>query len=148
MLRALCCGSGSEDVCAYCMTERHPSPPPEDPNRQDPTLEDLGARIRRARRTRDPGQGAGQGGADLSGMGLVLRIGIEMVSAVAVGTGIGWLLDRWLDTKPWLLILFFLLGSAAGTLNVYRATGRMAEPGGSLNPNAKPKPTDADDKEE
>lgn len=73
-------------------------------------------------------------------MGLVLRIGIEMVSAVAVGTGIGWLLDEWLGTRPWLMIPLFLLGSAAGILNVYRATGRMA--GGSLNPNPKPKKTD------
>jgi len=142
MVRALCCGSGSEDVCAFGMTDSHPPPPPEDPDRRGPTLEDLGARIRRARRTRDPGSGSGQGGADLSGMGLMLRIGIEMVSAVAVGTGIGWLLDTWLGTKPWFLIPFFFLGSAAGLLNVYRATGRLA--GGSLNPNPKPKPKDTD----
>lgn len=144
MVRALCCGSGSEDVCAYGMTSSHPSPPPEDPDRRGLTLEDLGARIRRARHARAPGSGSGRSGADLSGMGLVLRIGIEMVSAVAVGTGIGWLLDLWLGTKPWLMIPFFFLGSAAGIINVFRATGRMAEPGGTLSPNAKPKSTDPD----
>jgi len=124
------------------MTERHPPPPPDDSDRQSPTLDDLGARIKRARRARDPGPGSGQGGADLSGMGLMLRIGIEMVSAVAVGTGIGWLLDQWLGTQPWLMIPFFFLGSAAGLLNVYRATGRLA--GGSLNPNPKPKKPDSE----
>jgi ATP synthase protein I len=148
MVRALCCGGCSEDVSAFGMTDSHPSPPPEDPDRRGPTLEDLGARIRRARSARDPGPGSGRGGADLSGMGLVLRIGIEMVSAVAVGTGIGWLLDLWLGTKPWLMIPFFFLGSAAGIINVFRATGRMAQPGGSLNPNAKPKSSDADSQAE
>ncbi|MFN4283063.1 MAG: AtpZ/AtpI family protein [Alphaproteobacteria bacterium] len=128
------------------MTDSHPPPPPEDPDRRGPTLEDLGARIKSARRARDPGAGSGQGGADLSGMGLMLRIGIEMVSAVAVGTGIGWLLDEWLGTRPWLMIPLFLLGSAAGIMNVYRATGRLA--GGHLNPNPKPKPDDADGKPE
>ena len=48
------------------------------------------------------------------------RIGLELVSALVVGVVIGILLDRWLGTKPWLLILFFVLGSAAGLLNVYR----------------------------
>lgn len=50
-----------------------------------------------------------------------LRIAVELAAAVVVGTGIGIVLDRWLGTAPWLLILFFLIGSAAGFLNVYRA---------------------------
>jgi ATP synthase protein I len=49
-----------------------------------------------------------------------LRIAVELAAAVAVGTGIGIVLDRWLGTAPWLLIVFFLVGSAAGFLNVYR----------------------------
>lgn len=69
-------------------------------------------------------------------MGLAFRIGIEMVAAVAVGAGMGWLLDRWLGTKPWLMVVFFFLGAAAGLLNVYRATGRLAAPGGGLPPKA------------
>ena len=39
---------------------------------------------------------------------------------IGVGVGIGLLLDRWLDTGPWFLLLFFVLGAAAGMLNVYR----------------------------
>ncbi len=52
--------------------------------------------------------------------GIGLRVGVELVSALAVGLAIGWGLDRWLGTAPWLLILFVMAGGAAGILNVYR----------------------------
>ena len=55
-----------------------------------------------------------------SALGLAFRVGVELVSAVAVGLGIGWLLDYWLDTKPWLMLVFIILGGCAGILNVYR----------------------------
>jgi ATP synthase protein I len=55
-----------------------------------------------------------------SGFGLALRISVELVAALAVGVGIGWLLDTWLGTTPGLMIVFFVLGSAAGMMNVYR----------------------------
>ncbi len=54
------------------------------------------------------------------GMALAFRISAELVGGLIVGVGIGWLLDRWLGTKPWLLIVFFLLGSAAGLVSVIR----------------------------
>ncbi|HKS84427.1 MAG TPA: AtpZ/AtpI family protein, partial [Pseudolabrys sp.] len=47
----------------------------------------------------------------------------ELVAGVLVGAAVGWLLDRWLGTSPWGLIVFFLLGFAAGVLNVMRAAG-------------------------
>jgi ATP synthase protein I len=53
-------------------------------------------------------------------MGIGFRAGVEVVSALVVGVVIGLLLDRWLGTKPWLFLLFFVAGSAAGILNVYR----------------------------
>ena len=53
-------------------------------------------------------------------LGLAFRIGVELVSAVAIGFAIGWLLDNWLDTKPWFMIVFIFLGGAAGILNVFR----------------------------
>ncbi len=58
-------------------------------------------------------------------MGGAFKIGTELVAAVAVGTIIGFILDSWFDTKPWLIIIFFFLGTAAGILNVIRTANRM-----------------------
>ena len=58
-------------------------------------------------------------------MGSAFKLGTELVAAVAVGTIIGFILDNWFDTKPWLIIIFFFLGAAAGMLNVIRAANRM-----------------------
>ena len=60
-------------------------------------------------------------------MGNAFKLGTEFVAAVAVGTIIGFILDSWFDTKPWLIIIFFFLGTAAGMLNVFRAAKRMQE---------------------
>lgn len=54
------------------------------------------------------------------GYGRVMQLGIELFSAVAVGTGIGYFLDKWLETAPMFLIVFFFLGVAAGFINLYR----------------------------
>ena len=58
-------------------------------------------------------------------MGNAFKLGTELVAAVAVGTIIGFILDNWFDTKPWLIIIFFFLGAAAGMLNVIRTANRM-----------------------
>ena len=58
-------------------------------------------------------------------MGSAFKLGTELVAAVAVGTIIGFILDSWFDTKPWLIIIFFFLGAAAGMLNVVKAANRM-----------------------
>ena len=58
-------------------------------------------------------------------MGNAFKLGTELVAAVVVGTIIGFILDSWFDTKPWLIIIFFFLGAAAGMLNVIKAANRM-----------------------
>jgi len=58
-------------------------------------------------------------------MGGAFKLGTELVAAVAVGTIIGFILDNWFDTKPWLIIIFFFLGTAAGILNVIKTANRM-----------------------
>ena len=58
-------------------------------------------------------------------MGSAFKLGTELVAAVAVGTIIGFILDTLFDTKPWLIIIFFFLGAAAGILNVIRAANKM-----------------------
>ena len=58
-------------------------------------------------------------------MGNAFKLGTELVAAVAVGTIFGFILDSWFGTKPWLIIIFFFLGAAAGMLNVIRTANRM-----------------------
>ena len=58
-------------------------------------------------------------------MGSAFKLGTELVAAVAVGTIIGFILDSWFDTKPWLIVIFFFLGAAAGMLNVIRTAKKM-----------------------
>ncbi len=57
-----------------------------------------------------------------SGMSLGLRAGSEFVTAVFLGAGLGWGLDRLVGTRPLCLIAFFFLGVAAGVWNVIRLT--------------------------
>ncbi len=80
--------------------------------------------------------------ASKQGIGFGLRIGTELVSALIVGVGIGLLLDYWLGTKPWLLMLFFVLGGAAGVLNVFRAMGGFGYAVGNRQPQS---PTQKDE---
>ncbi len=61
-------------------------------------------------------------------MGVGLRVGVELVSALAVAVAIGWYLDGWLGTRPFLLMLFVVLGGAAGVANVWRLVGPPKPP--------------------
>jgi len=61
-----------------------------------------------------------EGPLPASGLGVAMRIGLELVVATMVGTGLGWLGDRYLGTSPWLMLVGVVIGVAAGFLNVYR----------------------------
>ena len=58
-------------------------------------------------------------------MGNAFKLGTEFVAAVGVGTIIGFILDNWFGTKPWLIIIFFFLGAIAGMLNVIKTANNM-----------------------
>lgn len=60
---------------------------------------------------------------DASAMAVFFRVSVELVSALLVGLGLGWGLDRLLGTRPLFLILLVLLGAAAGIVNVWRIVG-------------------------
>ena len=92
-----------------------------DKNDRD-ALNALDSRLKNARdHVQDPLNQPGAEKAEKGGvLGLAFRVSVEIVSAVAIGVGIGWLLDGWLETTPWLMVVFVVLGFAAGILNVYR----------------------------
>jgi ATP synthase protein I len=58
-----------------------------------------------------------------SAMAMGLRLSSELVAGVLAGAALGWGFDRLLSTSPWGLIVFLLLGFAAGVLNVMRSAG-------------------------
>ena len=60
-----------------------------------------------------------------SSIGAAFKMSTELVSAVAVGTIIGFILDKWFDTKPWLILIFFFVGVVAGILNVIRSAKKL-----------------------
>jgi ATP synthase protein I len=85
----------------------------------------LGARLRRARETSRiaPVERRGED-VPATGLGVALRVAVDMVAGVGVGAGMGYVFDQWFGTSPWLLIVFFFLGAGAGGLNTYRAITR------------------------
>ena len=60
-----------------------------------------------------------------SNIGVAFKLSTEMVAAVVVGTIIGFILDNWFGTKPWLILIFFFVGVIAGILNVFRSAKSM-----------------------
>ena len=64
-------------------------------------------------------------GSNAASLGKALKISTELVAAVVVGTTLGFILDNWFDTRPWLTLSFFFMGVAAGILNVFRSAKKM-----------------------
>ena len=106
-------------------------------------LDDLGEKLAEAQGRHRPAPGPqpqGQGAA----LGQALRLGIELVAGVAVGGFIGWALDRFFGTAPFLMVVFLGLGAAAGIMNVVRTAKRMQADAASLK-NLPSVPDDDDD---
>ncbi len=64
-------------------------------------------------------------GSNAASLGKALKISTELVAAVVVGTTLGFILDNWFDTRPWLTISFFFMGVVAGILNVIKSAINM-----------------------
>jgi len=59
--------------------------------------------------------------------GIAYAAAFSLFGAVVAGLLLGWLLDRWLGTKPWLLVAGLILGSAAGLYEFIRASSKLSE---------------------
>jgi ATP synthase protein I len=97
------------------------------------TSEELESR-RRSLEAKLASRGAGpkassedKGTETASGVAQAIKLSSEFIAGVLVGAGLGWLADRFLGTSPWGLIILLLLGFCAGTLNILRSAGRVAE---------------------
>jgi ATP synthase protein I len=104
-------------------------------------LHDLEGKVRdaRARHETSPSEAQDRGSA----MGEALKLATEMIAGVAVGGFIGWALDRLFGTAPILMVVFLILGAAAGILNVIRTAQRRQAVAGPLP--GKDLPPDDDD---
>jgi ATP synthase protein I len=60
-----------------------------------------------------------------SSIGTAFKLSTELVSAVIVGTIIGFILDKTFGTKPWLILIFFFVGVVAGIINVVKSAKNM-----------------------
>ncbi len=87
---------------------------------------DFERRLNAARGRRAPPTSAGRQ-VGPSPWGIGARVGVELLSALVVGLGIGWGLDRWLHTTPLFLVVFVLLGGAGGVANVWRLMAPKAK---------------------
>lgn len=118
------------------MTNREPGNPddrPPDEAALSARLRHLGERLGAHPPSEPPQRASPPKAADnASAMARGLRLSSELVGGVLVGGVIGWALDHWLGISPFGLIVFLLLGFAAGVLNVMRSAGVVAKPGERL----------------
>lgn len=91
-------------------------------------LRNLETALKRAQPERAGGDGRSPAGSSTQGMAQALRLASEFAAGVVVGGGIGWVIDRLFGVSPWGLIIFVLLGFAAGVLNVMRSAGISSAP--------------------
>ncbi len=80
------------------------------------------------RRTKGKTPTSAEGKSEQTGYALAIRLGSDFVAGVVLGAAIGWGVDRLFGIAPWGLIVFLLLGFAAGLLTVMRSAG-LVKPG-------------------
>lgn len=112
------------------------APNARDEDRRPAEEADLSARLQRLgdkldrQRASGPSEAASAPppGARYAGFARGFRLSSELVAGVLVGAAIGWSLDHWLGISPWGMIVFLLVGFAAGVLNVMRTAGVVPDP--------------------
>lgn len=92
---------------------------------QPPDLKEFSDRLRKAQGAEVPDPRLSRPFAP-RGMGVAFRVATELVAALVVGGGFGWLLDGWLNTRPWLFLVFLTFGFASGIITAFRAASRIS----------------------
>jgi ATP synthase protein I len=106
--------------------------------RRSSVTSDLAARIKRAQQ-QEGGEAEAESGAatkDMTALSRGIRLGTEFIAAILVGAGVGYFLDQWLGTSPWILLVMLMVGFAAGVVNVTRSVE-------AINKAAPPPPADS-----
>lgn len=88
---------------------------------------DFDARLRRLKEKvrEDRGDDGPRDGSPRSAGGWAMKLSVELAAGLLVGGGIGWFLDHLMGTMPLMLILFFILGGAAGIWTVFKSSLQM-----------------------
>ena len=133
------CSAGDQGKVFMAKSRDNPEGHKPSPSRSSETSE-LAERIRKVQEARSLAQGSEMASrqGDMTMLARGLRIAAEFVAAILVGSGIGYLIDEVAGTGPWALLGMFILGFAAGILNVIRV---VAE----LNTRSSTSPEDKDD---
>ena len=100
----------------------------QDPNKA--RLDRLARRLDDLNQTREVERQRRTGSGSSKGVGLGMRVVTELLAGVLGGLVVGWFLDRWLGTSPWLLITLLVLGVAAAFRNVWKLASHPPEDGG------------------
>ncbi len=132
------------------MTDREP-PSSGTPPKSAPTREDVAARLAAVQEREAANEKAQERRrGNQQGVGIAMRIGIELVAAVMVGSGLGWFLDDKLGTSPIFLLAMVSLGFAVGVMNVIRLAKGLDQSEGigwgrNRKENVAPPPRSTDD---
>lgn len=93
---------------------------------QPGNLDQFDAKLKAARERigeSDTGELAREG----TSLGYGFRLSIELLAGLLVGLGMGYVIDGWLGTRPWLMLIFMILGLGGGVLNVMRVSKQMEQ---------------------
>ncbi|HTG39262.1 AtpZ/AtpI family protein [Sphingomonas sp.] len=101
------------------MAENKPGP---DPLPEDARLESLDERLRRA--NSQEARRSGEGASNTDGYRLGNRVLAELIGGMVGGAVIGWTLDYFLGTSPWLLLVLLALGIVSAFRNIIRLSGK------------------------
>lgn len=94
--------------------------------RQPDDLDQFDAKLKAARE-RIEGTGTQELASEGTSLGYGFRLSVELMAGLLVGLGVGYLIDGWLGTRPWFMLVFMVLGMGGGILNVMRVTRTMEQ---------------------